>query len=142
MGMIIAICTSCEKGTEKKPVAEATLTAGFGIEGDAHAGNWHRQISLLPFQKIQDFNRLGARVNHGDFGENLIIDGMREKSLVVGTMLRSGDIVLRVTQLGKECHSHCAIFKRMGTCIMPVEGIFAEVLHGGHLKTGDEISIS
>lgn len=140
MGKIRAVCISDKKGVAKVPTPDgATLVENFGIEGDAHAGNWHRQVSLLSYEKIEEFKAGGARVRDGSFGENLIVEGIDLKSLPVGTLLRSGDVLLRVTQIGKECHTKCAIGRAMGSCIMPSEGIFAEVLRGGRLKAGDII---
>jgi MOSC domain-containing protein YiiM len=111
------------------------------LKGDAHAGSWHRQVSLLSLQKIDAFRGKGAEVVDGDFGENLVVAGIDFSALPVGTLLRCGEALLEMTQIGKECHSHCAIFKRMGDCIMPREGVFAKVLRGGIIKTGDEILI-
>lgn len=135
-GMIKAICASSEKGTAKRPMKEATLKANWGIEGDAHAGTWHRQISLLSADTVDAFNRQGANVADGDFGENLLAYGLDFPCLPVGTALVCGDVVLRMTQIGKVCHSGCDIQKRMGKCIMPTEGAFARVLHGGILRPG------
>lgn len=138
-GIIRAICISPERGTEKRPVPEARLRAGYGIEGDAHAGYWHRQVSLLCYEKVEAFNALGAQVADGDFGENLLVSGINFRTLPLGTLLLCGEVRLRITQIGKECHSHCSIHQRVGTCIMPVEGVFAEVLEGGILRPGDRM---
>lgn len=140
MGKIEAICISTKKGTIKRPVEEAELIQDFGIEGDAHAGKWHRQVSILGYEQIQDFNEQGGQVGDGDFGENLIVSGIDMESLAVGDHLLSGNVVLEVTQRGKECHSHCEIYKRVGKCIMPTEGIFLRVLRGGTLHKYDEIT--
>jgi len=140
-GIIRAVCISSSKGTEKTNVHSATVRENWGIEGDAHAGNWHRQVSLLSWQKVQEFNLQGACVSDGAFGENLLVDGIDCARLRVGTVLRSGDVLLEVTQIGKECHHGCAIQQRVGYCIMPHEGIFARVLHGGIIREGDEISV-
>ena len=140
-GIIKAVCTSPEKGTEKRNVHAAVFRADWGIDGDAHAGHWHRQVSLLSYQKVQQFNLLGASVSDGAFGENLLIDGIDCASLPVGTVLQCGDVVLQVTQIGKECHQACAIRQRVGTCIMPHQGIFARVLSGGVIKEGDIIIV-
>ena len=138
MGIIRTICISKKKGTAKTPAkGSVRLIEGFGIEGDAHAGRWHRQISLLSYESIQDFKARGAQVRDGSFGENLITEGI---DLSVGTLLRAGEALLRVTQIGKECHSLCAIGRAMGSCIMPSEGIFAEVLEGGFIKAGDVLA--
>ena len=139
-GIIKAVCISPQKGTEKENVHQAQFKAAWGIENDAHAGEWHRQVSLLSFQKVQEFKLLGACVSDGAFGENLLVDGIDCASLPVGTILRCGDVVLEVTQIGKECHQACAIRQRVGTCIMPHQGIFARVLAGGQIKEGDIIT--
>ena len=142
-GIIRAICISEKRGTPKHDIEEAVLIKDFGIEGDAHAGKWHRQVSLLPFERIEEFNAAGANVKNGDFGENIITEGIDYKSLPIGSVLNIGDkgAKLRLTQRGKECHSHCQIYKRMGECIMPREGIFAEVISEGSIRPGDNITI-
>ena len=136
-GTVRAICISREKGTEKRPIPEAHFIKDFGIEGDAHGGRWHRQVSLLSYDKVKAFNEKGAGVVDGDFGENLLVEGIDFKTLPVGTTFYGGDVLLRMTQIGKECHSHCAIHARVGDCIMPREGVFAEVLQEGTLRPGD-----
>ena len=141
MGKIIAVCTSEKKGVQKKAVDEITLIPDYGIEGDAHAGKWHRQVSLLSYERVQEFNALGAGVDHGAFGENLIVEGYDLKTIPVGTIFECNGVVLEITQIGKECHSHCEIHTKMGTCIMPTNGIFAKVIKGGTIKAGDEIVI-
>ena len=138
-GTIRAVCISPTKGTEKKNVHLARLKADWGLEGDAHAGAWHRQVSLLSQQKVEEFNLMGACVSAGEFGENLLVDGIDCARLPVGTRLRCGDVLLEITQIGKECHHGCAIQKRVGYCIMPHEGVFARVLCGGIIREGDEI---
>ena len=142
-GIIRAICISEKRGTPKHEIEEAVLIRDFGIEGDAHAGKWHRQVSLLPFERIEEFNAAGANVKNGDFGENIITEGVDYKSLPIGSVLNIGEkgAKLRLTQRGKECHSHCQIYKRMGECIMPREGIFAEVIAEGSIRPGDNITI-
>lgn len=130
-----------KKGVQKKAVDEITLIPDYGIEGDAHAGKWHRQVSLLSYERVQEFNALGAGVDHGAFGENLIVEGYDLKTIPVGTIFECNGVVLEITQIGKECHSHCEIHKKMGTCIMPTNGIFAKVIKGGTIKAGDEIVI-
>ncbi len=140
-GIVKAICVSDIRGIEKHAIPEAHLARDFGIEGDAHAGKWHRQVSLLSYDKIKAFNEAGANVESGAFGENLVVEGLDFKNLPVGSILRVGTCVLRMTQIGKECHSHCAIYKRMGDCIMPREGVFAEVLEEGDIKVGDEMKV-
>ena len=141
MGKVIAVCASPAKGTAKSNVQKAEFIAGHGLEGDAHAGNWHRQVSLLSHQKIEDFRARGANVEDGAFGENLVVDGLDFRSLPVGTILECNEVILEMTQIGKECHSHCAIFKAMGDCIMPREGVFAKVIRGGIINVGDEMNI-
>ena len=139
-GRIRAVCVSPSKGTEKKPAEKGVLIRDYGIEGDAHAGKWHRQVSLLSYESVQEFNRQGAEVTDGDFGENLLVEGIDLKKLPVGTLLKAGTVILRLTQIGKECHSDCVIRRRTGDCIMPREGVFAEVLEGGEIRAGDEIT--
>lgn len=140
-GIVRAICISEQKGTEKHAVDRVHVRPNHGIDGDAHAGNWHRQISLLSYDKIKAFNERGANVGHGAFGENLVVEGIDFRSLPVGSRLIVGTAELRMTQIGKECHSHCAIYKRMGECIMPHEGVFAEVVKEGDIVTGDELTV-
>jgi len=140
LGKLIAICTSEKKGTQKEPVDTAVLQENHGIVGDAHAGNWHRQVSLLGLEKIEAFREKGADVDFGAFGENLIIEGFDFRNLPVGTRFAIGDALLEMTQIGKECHSHCAIFHMVGDCIMPREGVFAKVLRGGRIKVGDDVT--
>lgn len=140
MGKLIAICTSEKKGTQKQQVETAVLREDHGIEGDAHAGNWHRQVSLLGLEKIEAFRERGAEVEFGAFGENLVIEGFDFRNLPVGTRFRIGDTLLEMTQIGKECHTHCAIYNMVGDCIMPREGVFAKVLEGGGIKVGDEVT--
>lgn len=139
-GVVRAVCISTQKGTEKRPVASGHFIKDFGIENDAHAGKWHRQVSLLSYDKIREFNARGANVEDGDFGENLVVEGLDFRNLPVGTVFHAGTVVLRMTQIGKECHSHCAIHQRVGDCIMPREGVFAEVLQEGDIKPGDEMT--
>ncbi|MDF2800964.1 MAG: transposase [Anaerocolumna sp.] len=141
MGKVIAVCISEKRGTSKKDIKEGTFIEGFGIEGDAHGGNWHRQVSLISKEKIDAFNALGAEVDKGAFGENLIVEGYNFKELQVGTKLKCNKVILEMTQIGKECHSHCEIFHRVGDCIMPREGVFARVLNGGNISVGDEMII-
>ena len=137
----MAICISEKKGTQKRNVHEALFIEDFGLENDAHAGKWHRQVSLLSYEKIQDFKKKGAPVEDGAFGENLIVSGIDFKNLPVGTRFQCGDVVLEMTQIGKECHNGCEIYKIMGDCIMPREGVFAKVLCGGRIREGDELTV-
>lgn len=139
MGNVIAICTSDVRGIQKAPQDSAFFEKDWGIQGDAHAGNWHRQVSLLGAEKIEQFNAKGAGVKPGAFGENLVVEGFDFRALPVGTLLRCGPVLLELTQIGKECHSHCEIYKKMGDCIMPREGVFARVLEPGAIRIGDEM---
>lgn len=141
MGIIRGICISTERGTVKSPVSKARFIENYGIENDAHAGNWHRQVSLLSYEKIEEFKSEGAKIDAGSFGENIIVEGFDLSKIPVGSRLQSGEVILEITQIGKECHSHCQIYKAMGDCIMPREGIFAKVVNGGELETGDEIEL-
>lgn len=140
-GFVRNICISPKRGTAKKEVPEAVLLADWGIDNDAHAGHWHRQVSLLPQDKINIFNQKGAGVSPGDFGENLIVEGLDFGGIFKGDRLSVGECVLEITQIGKECHSHCAIFRKMGECIMPGNGIFAKVIKGGTLRKGDIVTV-
>lgn len=141
MGIVRAICISKERGTAKTQVKEAELTPEWGIVGDAHGGNWHRQVSMLSVEKIEAFRERGAEVEFGAFGENLVVEGFDFAALPVGSRFRIGTAVLEMTQIGKECHNHCQIYQRMGECIMPREGVFARVLRGGSIKTGDKAEL-
>lgn len=141
MSKIRAICISPKKGTIKRPVEEAKLIEGFGIEGDAHAGNWHRQVSLLSYQKVEDFNAKGGAVVDGDFGENILIEGLDVRILPVGSQLQVGEAIVEITQVGKECHHHCQIYHRVGDCIMPREGVFGKVIRGGLIHPEDEVQV-
>ena len=141
MGKILAICISKQRGVQKKPINEAKVIADWGIEHDAHGGDWHRQVSFLPADKIEDFRKNGVRVGYGAFGENLVVSGLDFAKLSVGTLLRAGEVLLEMTQIGKECHAHCAVYHQVGDCIMPREGVFAKVLTGGVLHPGDELVI-
>lgn len=142
MGRITAICISERKGTQKHYVEQAEFKVDHGIVGDAHAGNWHRQVSLLNKEKIEAFKARGAQVQDGAFGENVIVEGIDFSALPVGTRYRSGDVLLEMTQIGKECHAHCAIYAAVGDCIMPREGVFCKVLQGGVLHVGDTLEIT
>ena len=141
MGKVIAVCTSPAKGTQKTNVGTANFIADWGIENDAHAGHWHRQVSLLSFDKIEAFRARGAQVADGAFGENLVVAGIDFRALPLGARFGCNDVVLELTQIGKECHSGCAIYKAMGECIMPKEGVFTKVLHGGTISVGDELTV-
>lgn len=140
MGKITGICISEKRGVQKHLITEANIVCDWGIEGDAHGGKWHRQISLLSKEKVDAFKAKGADIHPGSFGENLIVEGIDFSSMPVGTRFVIGDVVLEMTQIGKECHNHCLIYKTMGDCIMPREGVFAEVITGGHIKIGQEVT--
>ena len=122
MGKIQAICSSDVRGIAKSVIPEGRFKVDWGLEGDAHAGHWHRQVSLLGLESIEDFRRRGGNVEFGAFGENLVVDGFIFSKLPVGTLLRCGDVLLEITQIGKACHSHCAVYEAVGDCIMPREG--------------------
>lgn len=141
MAKLTAICVSNRRGIQKHYVESATLIEDFGIEGDAHAGNWHRQVSLLNKKDIDDFINRGAEVTPGAFGENLIVDGINLAALKMQDRLQIGEAILELTQRGKECHTHCQIFHKMGECIMPRLGVFSKVIKGGNIKIGDEVKI-
>lgn len=141
MGIVTAICISKRRGTKKEPVSSAQFEPNYGLTGDAHAGNWHRQVSLLQQEKIEEFEKKGITVTPGAFGENLIVSGIDFRHLPVGTLLRCGEVLLEMTQIGKQCHDHCAIYYQTGECIMPHEGVFARVLHGGVISVGDTMDI-
>ena len=139
MGTVRAVCASAEKGTVKRDTGRAELIARHGLKGDAHAGSGDRQVSLLSLEKIEAFRAKGAEVTYGDFGENIVAEDIDFAGLSIGTKLRCGEALLQITQIGKECRSRCAIYHRMGDCIMPREGTFALVLQGGVVQTGDDI---
>lgn len=141
MGKILAICTSPLRGTEKTSQETGVLQENFGIVGDAHGGDWHRQVSLMSAEKIAQFQAKGAEIHPGSFGENLVVDGMDCAKLSVGTWLQSGETILEISQIGKECHTKCTIYQSMGDCIMPREGVFAKVVRGGAIAVGDAIEI-
>jgi len=143
MAKIIAVCTSEKKGTKKEEVKEGIIQEGFGLIGDAHADCCtHRQVSLLAIESINKMRSLGFDVAPGDFAENLTCEGIELVSLPVGTQLSIGrEVMLEITQIGKECHSGCAIYRQIGKCIMPKEGIFAKVIRGGPVRAGDTIKI-
>jgi MOSC domain-containing protein YiiM len=139
-GKIMAVCTSKKKGVPKTDAGSAVLEKGLGIQGDAHAGDWHRQISLLSIEQIQTMKDKGFDVKPGSFAENLTTTGFDLAAVKVGDRLRVGEsVLLEVTQIGKECHTRCAIFNKIGECIMPEQGVFAKVLEGGPVTVGDSI---
>ena len=141
MASIIAVCQSEKKGTKKKPVPEVTVKEDFGVIGDAHADCLtHRQVSLLATESIDKMRAQGFDLKPGDFAENITTQGIDLVSLPVGTRVTTGDeVVLEISQIGKECHAACAIRRQVGDCIMPREGIFAKVIRGGRVKAGDSI---
>ena len=142
MGRIVAVCTSPKKGMRKKNVGEGLLVAEHGLEGDAHTGAWHRQVSLLAMESIQKMKDMGLKVGPGDFAENLTTEGIDLVSLPVGTRLKIGpECLAEVTQIGKECHTRCAIYYQAGDCVMPKEGIFVRVIGGGPVKVGHEVEV-
>jgi MOSC domain-containing protein YiiM len=139
---IVSIAVSKKKGTPKTPVEEAYLSKDHGLEGDAHAGPWHRQVSLLASESIEEARRQGLNVGFGDFAENIATTGIDWKNIPIGTRVRlGGDVIIEITQIGKECHNRCAIYYKAGDCIMPREGVFARVLIEGPIKCGDPIEI-
>ena len=144
IGKVLAVCVSETRGVQKHPVPEAELRAGHGIVGDAHAGSWHRQVSLLGADSVEKLQaKLDAvRLKPGDFAENILVEGLRVYELPVGTKLRIGTALCEVTQIGKECHRDCAIRKAAGDCVMPREGIFVRVLRGGTVRPGDEAAVT
>jgi MOSC domain-containing protein YiiM len=143
MSVVIEVCTSEKKGTTKKPVPEIVLKKEFGVVGDAHADcATHRQVSLLAVESIDKMRAKGFELNHGDFAENITTRGIELTSIPIGTRLQVGkEVLLEMTQIGKECHAGCAIRNLVGDCIMPREGVFTRVIHGGRVKAGDKINI-
>ena len=143
MAKVIAVCKSKKKGTKKKDVGEGLLKADFGLVGDAHADCCtHRQVSLLAAESIDKMRALGLELKPGDFAENLTTEEIDLLSLPVGTRISVGtQTILEISQIGKECHAGCAIFREVGKCIMPEEGVFAKVIKGGHVKAGDQIEV-
>ena len=142
MAKILAVCISEHKGIQKHPVEEAQLQPDHGIVGDAHAGNWHRQVSLLGIESVQKVQEhISFQLKPGDFAENILTEGICLYQLPVGTKLKIGPVLAEVTQIGKECHNDCAIRKATGTCVMPTEGIFAVVVREGTVRPGDQVTI-
>ena len=141
-GKVLAVNISEDKGTKKTNIQSCSLLKDFGLRGDAHAGPWHRQVSLLANESIEKMRAKGLNVGHGDFAENITTEAVDLVHLPIGTEIRIGNsVILRVTQIGKECHERCAIYYQAGDCVMPKEGIFAEVVSEGEVKVGDEIFI-
>jgi len=141
VGRVISVNTSDKKGVVKTPVAEVVLRAGHGIEGDAHAGDWHRQVSLLGIESFEKMRAMGLELEPGKFAENMTTEGIVLYELPVGTRLQIGETLHEVTQIGKQCHSGCEIKSLVGDCVMPREGIFTKVLQGGKVRPGDSIEI-
>lgn len=141
MAQVVAVCLSERKGTRKHTVPYIDVKLGHGILGDAHAGNWHRQISLLAQESIDTMAGLGLELPPGAFAENIVTRGLTLKTLPVGTLLRVGPALLRVTQIGKQCHNDCEIKRLSGKCVMPTEGIFAAVVEEGRIQAGDPITV-
>lgn len=141
-GKIVAVCLSPGKGERKKDLGRGELLENFGLAGDGHGGDWHRQVSLLALESIAKMRAAGLTVGPGDFAENLTTEGIELNTLPIGTRLRVGDgALLEVTQIGKVCHTRCAIYHQAGDCVMPKEGIFARVLQGGAVRTGDALRV-
>ena len=141
-GKVLAVNISEDKGTKKTNVQSCSLLKDFGLKGDAHGGPWHRQVSLLANESIEKMRAKGLNVGYGDFAENITTEGVDLVHLPIGTEIRIGNsVTLCVTQIGKECHERCAIYYQAGDCVMPKEGIFAEVVNEGKVKVGDEIFI-
>lgn len=141
MGRIVAVCLSAKKGERKTPVASVLLREDHGIVGDAHAGDWHRQVSLLAIESIKKMQALGLDVDTGDFAENITTEGINLVALPIGARIKLDETVLEVTQIGKECHNRCAIYHQAGDCVMPKEGIFARVVAGGRVAKGHSIAL-
>lgn len=141
-GKVLAVNISAKRGEKKHNVGRALIKANYGIELDAHGGQWHRQVSLLAQNSVDKMRAMGADVDFGDFAENITLEGIEVSKLPIGTCLKAGEVLLEVTQIGKECHNQgCAIKKQVGTCVMPLEGIFARVLEGGWIAAGDSIEV-
>ena len=141
-GEVVAVCTSPGKGERKKNVGSGVLVEGFGLEGDGHGGDWHRQVSLLGMESIGKMRDAGLDVGPGDFAENLTTRGLELCRLPLGTVLQVGrEALLEITQIGKICHDRCAIYYQAGDCVMPKEGIFAKVRKGGEVAVGDVVKI-
>jgi len=141
-GSVLSVNISEKRGEKKHNVNEAFLKADYGIDIDAHSGSWHRQVSLLSLSSFDKMRNLGASVVFGDFAENITVEGIDVYTLQVGTKVTVGEALLEVTQIGKECHNKgCAIKQQVGTCVMPLEGIFTRVLQGGKVRVGDKVEV-
>jgi len=142
VGVVLAVCVSDKRGIQKKEVPEILCAKNIGITTDAHAGDWHRQISLLADESAEAMRQKGVEIGPGDFAENILTKGIAVKTLPIGSRISIGEsAVLEVTQIGKECHQHCAIYQAAGDCVMPREGIFAIVIKEGPIKAGDVINV-
>ena len=141
MAQVVSVCISEKKGTKKHPVAEISLRPHHGIVGDAHAGDWHRQVSLLANESVDRMRKEGLTLAAGDFAENILTEGLTLRTLPVGTVLRAGEVRLEVTQIGKEGHNDCEIRRMTGMCVMPTDGIFAVVLNEAVIRPGDQIEV-
>lgn len=141
-GRVVAVCVSEKKGERKKPVEYVSVRENHGIVGDAHSGEWHRQVSLLALESIEKMRQKGLDVYTGDFAENITTEGIDLPSLPLGTKLSIGEVLAEVTQIGKECHTRCAIYHQAGDCVMPREGIFVKVLRGGTIRKDDTIEVT
>ncbi len=140
-GEVIAVCASAEKGVRKQSVDSIELEVGTGVVGDAHSGAWHRQVSLLPDEAVDELRQVLPNLKAGDFAENILTRGLDLKSLPVGTVISVGETLLAVTQIGKKCHNDCEIKRLVGKCAMPSEGIFTVVIRGGEVRPGDEVHV-
>lgn len=138
---VVAVCTSDKKGVRKKPVDVIELAVGTGVVGDAHAGAWHRQVSLLPDESVDELREVLPNLAPGDFAENILTRGLDLKGLPVGTVVAAGEALVAVTQIGKKCHNDCEIKRLTGKCAMPTEGIFAVVIRDGKVRAGDEVRV-
>jgi len=141
MASVVAVCVSEKKGTMKNPVDQIVVKRKLGIQGDAHSGDWHRQISLLASESVDEMKKVFPDIPVGAFAENILTQGIKVSALPIGTKLKVGSSLLQITQIGKECHKDCAIRQQVGDCVMPREGVFAVVLEEGTIKSGDEISV-
>ena len=140
-GAVVSVNVAAAKGMRKEPRAEIRLVADHGVEGDGHAGPWHRQVSLLARESIATMRAKGLDVGPGDFAENVTTEGLAVAERPLGTRLRLGACLVELTQIGKVCHDHCAIYRAAGDCVMPREGVFARVIQGGPLRAGDEVVV-
>lgn len=140
-GRVVAVCISDRTGIPKRQIEEGTLRENWGLEGDAHAGEWHRQVSLLAMESIAKMQAAGLKVKPGSFAENITTEGLVLYELPIGTRMRLGTALAEVTQIGKECHDHCAIYRLAGDCVMPREGIFVRILEPGIVRAGSPIEL-